>query len=117
MAPRILVVDDEGVLRTIVVRALRMDDYEVTEAVDGADGWALAQRVHFDLVVTDSRMPGMSGAQLAGRLRTMDALLPILHLSGSHGMVEPMPSGVPTLFKPFEIDQLLAAVRELLPAG
>jgi two-component system OmpR family response regulator len=113
---RVLVVDDEVVLRTVIVRALRLDDLDVTEAVDGNDGWALAQRVRFDLVVTDSRMPGMSGAQLAGRLRAMDPGLPILHLSGSHGMEEPMPAGVPTLFKPFDLDRLLVAVRALLPS-
>ena len=112
--PRILVVDDERALRSLVVRALRID-YDVTEAGDGDEAWALAQRTPFDLVVTDNRMPGMSGTQLAGRLQTIHPLLPVLHLSGSHGMGEPTTPDVPTLFKPFEIDDLLAAVRALLP--
>jgi len=112
--PHILVVDDEGALRALVVRALRIE-YEVTEAVDGDEAWALAQRIPFDLVVTDNRMPGMSGTQLAGRLQTIHPLLPVLHLSGSHGMGEATMPDVPTLFKPFEIDDLLAAVRALLP--
>ena len=99
MPPHILVVDDEGVLRSIIVRALRLDQFDVT----------------FDMVITDSRMPEMSGARFAGRLRALYPLLPILHLSGSHGMGEPMPAGVPTLFKPFDLERLLEAVHALLP--
>ena len=115
MSPHILVVDDEGVLRSIIVRALRLDRFDVTEAVDGGDGWRRAQQTRFDMVITDSRMPEMSGAQFAGRVRALYPLLPILHLSGSHSMVEPMPDGVPTLFKPFDLERLLEVVHALLP--
>lgn len=115
MALHILVVDDEEALRSVVVRALRVEQFDVTEAADGDDGWALAQAISFDLVVTDSRMPGMSGAALACLLRNRYPQVPVLHLSGSHSMAEPMPPGVPTLFKPFDLDRLLEAVQALLP--
>lgn len=115
MAHRILLVDDELTLRTMLARALRLEEYEVTEATDGFDGWALARQTRFDLVVTDNRMPRLSGPEFIGRLRELYPTLPILRLSGSHGAESAeMPSGVTTLFKPFEIEGLLDAVRFIL---
>ena len=69
----------------------------------------------FDLVVTDSRMPRMIGAHLAEQLRQLDSKLPIIHLSGSHGpAARCMPAGVPTFYKPFSIDGLLAEAKRMI---
>ena len=61
MAPRVLLVDDEVTLRHIAARALCLEDYEVVEACDGIEAWDLARAHRFDLVITDSRMPRLSG--------------------------------------------------------
>ena len=115
MAHRILFVDDEDTLRSIAARALRFKEYEVVEASDGFEAWGLAKKTRFDLVITDSRMPPLSGAELRARLRDLHPRLPILRLSDGHDAgSEEMPSGMATLFKPFESDDLVAAVGSLL---
>ena len=115
MAHRILFVNDEDALRSNAARALRFKEYEVVEASDGLEAWALAKNTRFDLVITDSRMPPLSGAELMSRLRDLHPTLPILRLSEGHEVgSDGMPSGMATLFKPFEMDDLIAAVSSLL---
>jgi DNA-binding response OmpR family regulator len=115
MAHRILLVDDKDTLRSIAARALRFKEYEVVEATDGFEAWGLAKKTRFDLVITDSRMPPPSGSELMARLRDLRPTLPILRLAGSHDAdSEGVPSGTTTLFRPFEIDDLIATVRSLL---
>ena len=113
MAPRILLVEDEVALRGLGARALRAEAYEVVEAQDGLQAWALAKRSPFDLLITDSRMPHLSGTQLSVLVREVYPTMPVLRLCGSH-YSGPEEIGVRILFKPFEIDVLVAAVRSLL---
>ncbi|HZI73877.1 MAG TPA: response regulator [Gemmatimonadales bacterium] len=118
MARRILVVDDEPVLRMLISRAFRERGYEVVEAADGLAGLDVARSasVPFDLVVTNSHMPHMDGAHLAERLRELDPRLPIIHLSGSHSGrgSRTMPADVPTILKPFDIWDLVAEAETLI---
>jgi two-component system cell cycle sensor histidine kinase/response regulator CckA len=115
MAPRILLVEDEVAVRSIAARALRSEGYEVVEAPDGLQAWKLAKESPFDLLVTDSRMPHLSGTQLAALVRELHPTIPILRISGSPGSGSAgMLRGMATLFKPFKPDGLVAAVRSLL---
>jgi DNA-binding response OmpR family regulator len=115
MAHRILLVDDEVALRRIAARALRSEQFEVVEASDGFEAWGLAKKMRFDLVITDSRMPNLSGSQLVTRLRELRPTQPILRLSGSQDpRSEDAPSDISTLLKPFSIDELVVAVRSQL---
>jgi DNA-binding response OmpR family regulator len=119
MSPRILVVDDEPALCELVARMLRDEGYEVVKACDGHAGWELIgiAAESFDLVVTDSRMPGMSGIEFIRRLREHNPTLPIIHISGSHvNTIYDLPSDVRTLFKPFDLPELVPSVRGLLAA-
>jgi DNA-binding response OmpR family regulator len=117
MALRILLVEDEAALRSIAARAFRSEEYEVIEAPDGLQAWKLAKESRFDLLITDSRMPHLSGTQLAVLVRELHPTMPILRISGSQDpRAEPMPSSMATLFKPFSPDDLVAAVRSLLLA-
>ena len=113
MAPRILLVDDEAALRNVAARALRSEGYEVIEVPDGLQAWPLAKESRFDLLITDSRMPHLSGTQLAVLVRELHPTIPILRISGSPGSGHDE-SGMATLFKPFRIDNLVATVRSLL---
>ncbi len=65
----------------------------------------------FDLVVTDSLMPGISGPELIVRLRDLHPQLPVLHLSGADRAarlgVEGLPPNVPTIYKPFHMAELV----------
>ena len=117
MRDRILLVDDDEVIRRLLARAFRDSGFEVEEAGDGVAGLkAFSAAVHpFDLVVTDSRMPRMIGAHLAEQLRQLDSELPIIHLSGSHGpAAKCMPLGVPTFYKPFSINRLLEEAKKMI---
>jgi DNA-binding response OmpR family regulator len=114
MTHRILLVDDEKALRSLLGRALRLEDYEVIEAADGFEAWALARDTRFDLIVTDNRMPRLNGPAFIIRVQERYPTLPILRISGSQGGSEDTVSGVTTLHKPFEIDALLEVVRSVL---
>jgi two-component system cell cycle sensor histidine kinase/response regulator CckA len=114
---RILVVDDEAALRELISRGFRQRGYEVVEAGDGLAGLDVARSatVPFDLVVTNSRMPHLDGAHLAECLRELDPTLPILHISGSHpSRHHELPDDIPTIFKPFNIWDLLNHAEELM---
>ena len=116
---RILVVDDEPHVRWIIARTLRGEGYTVVETPDGLSAWQLIGRAadRFDLVVTDSRMPGLTGSDLIERLRKLDPATRILRVSGSQPKdpVPPHPAtDIPTLYKPFLPGELIQAVQGIL---
>jgi DNA-binding response OmpR family regulator len=84
---------------------------------DGIAAYELACAQSFDLVVTDSRMPHLNGTELVVWLRRLNPSLPILHLSGSHGESSAswnMPANVPTLYKPFDMCELVKQAEKLM---
>ena len=88
----------------------RSRDQRIQQPCDGLAGWDLVGRAaeSFDLVVTDSRMPGMSGTEFIHRLREHNPTLRIVHISGSHvDTIYDLPSNVCTLFKPFNLPDLV----------
>lgn len=117
--PRVLVVDDEPLLRTTVCRVLRREGFAVEEAASGDEALALAVRAPFALVVSDIEMPGMTGVELLAALTDCGSDLPVLLMSG-HGLEQVRAAqrlhrqvrGV--LAKPFTPTELLAAVRHAL---
>jgi CheY-like chemotaxis protein len=119
MPARILVVDDEPMVRALIARALTDAGYEVVAVADGRAALDAARgaQVGFDLIVTNSYMPGLSGAELVSRIRQDFPDLPILHVDdiGRRGRIGQLPSEIPTLYKPFGIAALRDAVRRLLP--
>lgn len=117
---RILLVEDNDVVRRSLTRLLEALGYEVTAAADGPE--ALAQVTEKglapDLVVTDVVMPAMSGKVLAERLWDVDPGLQILFVSGHtddvvlrHGIEE---GSVDFLQKPFSAEDLGRTIREML---
>jgi two-component system, cell cycle sensor histidine kinase and response regulator CckA len=116
LAPRVLVVDDEPAIRDLLVRALGMAGYDVVAVADGEAGLIAARNAElpYDLVVTNSYMPSLSGEELIGHLRNLYPGLPILHLQHVAHPIGPNASSVPTLYKPFSIDALLEAVARCL---
>lgn len=112
---RVLVVDDEAIVRTWIARLLRKDGHSVEEAADGAEalGVALADSIGFDLVITDIRMPVIDGWDLGRRIKERFPDLPILYISG-YDVQQPGPYGGTFLRKPFEPEDLLRQVAQLL---
>lgn len=119
MTARILVIDDEAMVRALIVRALRDEGYRVIAATGGEDALDLALGTPVDLVVTNSWLRDMSGVDAIAQLRKHFPDIPILHIDdlprnkrSSSG--ESVPEDVPVLYKPFSITALKAAVRELV---
>jgi CheY-like chemotaxis protein len=118
MAARILVVDDEPMVRALIARALTDEGYEVVAVANGraALDEARGAEVKFDLIVTNSYMPGLSGPELVERVRQDFPDLPILHVDDivRRGRVGYLPTDIPTIYKPFSIAALQDEVRKLL---
>jgi DNA-binding response OmpR family regulator len=79
-APRILLVDDEQPIQTLLSFPLQKDGYEVIQASDGREALARFGEQHFDLVVLDVMMPRMDGLEVCRRLRAKSAV-PIIMLT------------------------------------
>ena len=107
---RVLVVDDEVEIRTLLSRRLRRAGYAVEEAGDGAEALELVDKEVPDVVVTDIAMPRLDGLGLLKRLRSKDPELPVIVLTG-HGSfdnaIQAMREG--TLF-----DYLLKPLEDLV---
>jgi len=117
---RILVVEDESVVRSLVCRALEEAGYQVFQAPNGAAAldYVHANAGQIDLVLSDVVMPRLNGLELMARLRELSPRLPVLLMSGystdevqRRGGVE---SGVTILPKPITPAVLTAAVRDSL---
>jgi two-component system, cell cycle sensor histidine kinase and response regulator CckA len=114
----VMVVEDENAIRTLTRRILTRQGYDVIEATDPHDAIARCAEVTPDLLLTDVVMPGMSGKDLSERLRELSPDLRVLFMSGytdnaldRYGLDS---SGDTLLQKPFNGQQLLAAVHEAL---
>lgn len=115
----ILVVDDEVSLRQLIVRQLRSEGYTVLEAGYGMEALAVARtadRIH--LVLSDIRMPGMLGTELAKRLLAEHPSVRVVLMS-AHALddLESVSDGrgiVQVLTKPFDGRQMLAVIELVL---
>jgi two-component system, cell cycle sensor histidine kinase and response regulator CckA len=114
----IMVVEDEDAIRTLTHRILTRHGYRVVEAASPAE--ALELDVQPDLLLTDVVMPGMSGKALSDRLRESQPGLPVLFMSGYTDNVMDRygldAAGDSLLHKPFNAQQLLSAVQDVLGA-
>lgn len=115
---RILVVEDEKKLASVIKRGLEEQDYAVDVSHDGEDGLAMAQAQPYDLIILDVMLPGLDGLTVCRRLRAQRLNVPILILTGRDTVddrVAGLDSGADDyLIKPFAYGELLARVRALL---
>lgn len=122
---RILIVDDEEPLRVSLARAARAEGYRVDTAVGGAQALVFLSRRHYDLVVTDLKMPGIDGPQLMGRIVEEEISTRVIVVTGYatlEAAVDCLRKGaVDFLVKPFEVETFLAslerAMGRALPVG
>jgi two-component system chemotaxis response regulator CheY len=108
---KVLVVDDSGTMRKIIIRSLNAVGYtDIVEAADGCDGLVAFQKDSFDLVMTDWNMPNKSGLDLASDIRATGSTVPIFMVTteGEKARVlEALKAGVTDyLIKPFSADVL-----------
>jgi len=118
---RLLVVDDEQLIRELYARVLSLEGYEVETAEDGVEALEWLAREHFDLVMVDRQMPRLDGASLVLTLRSAGGNLPVIMISGSFATT-PLPAGVTrelsaALLKPVRRAEVVAAVDAALRPG
>jgi two-component system, cell cycle response regulator DivK len=121
MVKRILVIEDTEDNRQIIRDLLTSFGYELIEATDGAEGVALAQSQHPDLILMDIQLPEMDGYEATRRIRAIPELarVPIIAVTSyalSGDEAKTRAAGCDGyVAKPFSPRQLLATVREFLP--
>jgi CheY-like chemotaxis protein len=118
-AKRILIVEDDTGLRTVIRMVLEQARYKVLEARHGIAALELMESDPPDLVIADLRMPIMNGVELIGRMRSSQktASVPIVLLSGLLPDPEVTKLANAVVAKPFEPADLLAAISGSLHAN
>jgi DNA-binding response OmpR family regulator len=118
-AHRILVVDDDSDTRQLSVDILADSGYDVDAVMDGAAGWEALQASRYDLAITDNKMPRMTGVEMIEKLRSARMTLPVIMATGQLPLNEfarkPWLKPTATLQRPFTNDDLLEAVKKVLP--
>jgi CheY-like chemotaxis protein len=115
----VLVVEDEPVVRDLIVEVLGDLGYKALEAGDGPSGLKLLQsKRRIDLLITDVGLPGLNGRQLADQAREKRPDLKVLFITGyaenatmANGFLEP---GMAMVTKPFAVDGLMRKIRQLI---
>ena len=115
---KILVVDDEAKMRRVLQIILQKEGYEAVTAKDGREALQKAEKENFDLVLTDMKMPGLSGIDLLKRIRESDEEIPVIMVT-AYGTVETavkaMKEGAHDyLLKPFEKDEMKIIIANAL---
>lgn len=121
MASRVLVADDSGVMRKIIIRALNsLGVNDIAEAGNGAEAIALFDGGGFDLVLTDWNMPEKSGLDVVKHIRSTGSKVPVVLVTTEaekSRVVEAIQAGVNDyLAKPFEAAALQAKLESLVGA-
>jgi DNA-binding NtrC family response regulator len=116
MKPRILIIEDEERLRRVIELQLRSAGFDVDQARSVEDGLTLTPTA--DLVLTDLRLPGMSGLDLIAQLRRQNSTVPVIVMTAFSSVetaVEAMRAGaLDFLPKPFSMDHLMTVVQKAL---
>lgn len=114
---RVLLIEDDERLCSVLDRALRQEGWSVEIANDGVVGGRAMQKGNFDLVILDLGLPGRDGMDLLRELRKGGSSLPVLILTGRDAVdqrVAGLDAGADDyLVKPFALDELLARVRSM----
>jgi DNA-binding response OmpR family regulator len=116
---KILIIDDDRVLRQTLAAALETEGYGVSEAADGREGLNKALKTNFDLIVLDVVMPFMGGLEVCRKLREAGRQVPVIVLSGKKKKEIDKVLGLELggddyLTKPFGTDEFIARVHAVL---
>jgi len=118
MANKILVIEDQSKLASLIQRGLEADGYNVTIALDGETGLDMIYNNSYNLIVLDLMLPGISGIEVCQLLRKENNSVPILMLTAlgtTSNVVEGLDSGADDyMVKPFKFEELKARIRTLV---
>ena len=115
---RVLVVDDDAVIREGLRRVLNMEGYAVETQPNGRLAMDRLQETTFDLLITDLKMPGMNGMEVLQAVRVLQPEMPVILITGFAAVdnaVDAMKNGAADyLSKPFANEEIVAKVRKAL---
>jgi DNA-binding response OmpR family regulator len=115
---RILLIDDDDSVRTMLRLTLDHFGHTVIEARNGKEGLELFQHANADLVITDIVMPEKEGLEVLMELRKKHPPVKIIAISGGDYLhMAKLMGAAKVLAKPFSTNILIAAIDELLPGG
>lgn len=113
VADRILIVEDDEMIASSLVRALTAQGYETEHAADASQ--ALARFELFDLILLDLGLPDMDGLDVCRRIRQVDPLLPVVMVTARQAEIDIVigldAGAVDYILKPFRLAELLARLR------
>jgi len=119
---KILIVDDQPIIRDLLKDFFKGKEYYVVDAVDGWDALRKVSSNSFDIIVTDIRMPGMNGMDFISELRRLRVKSKIIGMSGNSSNCSPdifthnahkLESDA-FITKPFDLQELHTLVKQLL---
>ncbi len=114
----ILVVEDDVFFRRLNAKVLAQSGYEVDTAEDGEAAWWALNTSSYDLLITDNRMPKVSGVDLLKKLRAARMDLPVIMATGTLPKEEfaryPWLQPAATLLKPYTSEEMLRTVKKVL---
>jgi DNA-binding response OmpR family regulator len=116
---KILIVDDEPDLREIFREEFEAVGFEVTEAANGREGIKWIESIDFDVVLTDVRMPGGTGVELAESISKMKKAKPLIYMLSGYSEVDDPQSlnHVEKLFtKPFDLEVVVVTIVSAIKA-
>lgn len=115
---RILVVEDDILIRQLNVVALLRSGYDVDAAKDGAAAWEALNSDLYDLMVTDNNMPKVSGIELLQKMRAARMVMPVILATGVLPQEDfnryPWLQPEATLVKPYTVEELVRTVKRVL---
>jgi DNA-binding response OmpR family regulator len=115
---RILVVEDDAMIRRMNGEVLTYSGYQVDTAEDGAAAWDAMQLTSYDLLLTDNEMPHLTGVGLLKKLHAARMALPVIMATGTAPEEElnanPWLPIDALLLKPYSFDELLMMVKKVL---
>lgn len=115
---KILIIDDEPSIRSVLRDILEMEDYVVEEAKDGIDALSKVKKTKYDAAICDIKMPKMDGMELLERINILSPDTPVIMISG-HGNIETAVEAVKKgafdyISKPPDLNRLLITIRNAL---
>ncbi|BAY78898.1 multi-component transcriptional regulator (plasmid) [Nostoc linckia NIES-25] len=118
---RILLIEDEEVLASVLLKSLTKQHYVVDVVQDGQMGWEYTQNASYDLLLIDVGLPKLDGITLCQRLRSGGCFTPILLMTAKDGTkerIQGLDAGADDyLIKPLDLGELQARIRALLRRG
>lgn len=113
---RILIIEDDESIRQVLKEYLEQLDYQVITAADGLEGLDLIKQENYDLIVSDIRLPYVSGIGLIKVAREINPKIPIISVTafGKHPEETAKEEETVVLSKPFQLEELSQKVNELL---